>query len=97
MPTRCPRTRREFPPAPPPPTALRQVPPARGVGGVRGRAVTALALTLRDVGEDALTRFILDERDPDLARGGGLRAGATGSTGATGCTSSAWSSSPAFG
>jgi hypothetical protein len=32
-------------------------------------------LTLRDVSEDALTRFILDERDPDLARGGGLRGG----------------------
>ena len=43
--------------------------------GVRGRALTALALTLRDVGEDTLTRFIFDERDPDLARGGGLRAG----------------------
>ena len=27
------------------------------------------------MGEDALTRFIFDERDPDLARGGGLRAG----------------------
>ena len=45
-----------------------------GVGGTRGRALTALALTLRDVGEDSLTSFILDERDPDLARGGGLRA-----------------------
>ena len=51
------------------------MPAARGVGGTRGRALTALALTLRDVGEDALTRFILDQRDPDLARGGGLRGG----------------------
>ena len=73
--TGCRRCPREFPPSPPPPTALRKVPPARGVSGVRGRALTALALTLRDVGEDSLTRFILDERDPDLARGGGLRGG----------------------
>jgi pimeloyl-ACP methyl ester carboxylesterase len=73
--TTCRRQPREFPPLPPPPTALRQVPPAAGVGGTRGRAVTALALTLRDVGEDALTGLILDERDPDLARGGGLRGG----------------------
>jgi pimeloyl-ACP methyl ester carboxylesterase len=73
--TRCPRVRRRFPPSPPPPTGLREVPPARELGGIRGRALTALALTLRDVGEDALTRFILDERDPDLARGGGLRGG----------------------
>jgi pimeloyl-ACP methyl ester carboxylesterase len=75
VPTGCRRGPREFRPVPPPPTALRQVPPARGVSGARGRAVSALALTLRDVGEDALTRFILDERDPDLARGGGLRGG----------------------
>jgi pimeloyl-ACP methyl ester carboxylesterase len=73
--TRCPRVRPEFPPAPPPPTALRQVAPTRGVGGNRGRALTAVAQTLRDVGEDTLTNFILDQRDPDLARGGGLRGG----------------------
>jgi pimeloyl-ACP methyl ester carboxylesterase len=73
--TSCPRGRRRFPPTPPPPRALRQVSPASGVSGLRGRALTALALTLRDVGEDSLTRFILDERDPDLARGGGLRGG----------------------
>jgi pimeloyl-ACP methyl ester carboxylesterase len=73
--TACPRRRREFPASPPPPTALSQVPLTAGVGGMRGRALTALALTLRDVGEDTLTRFIFDERDPDLARGGGLRAG----------------------
>jgi hypothetical protein len=73
--THCRRVRPEFPPAPPPPTALRRVAPAHGVSGTRGRALTALAMTLRDVGEDALTSFILDERDPDLARGGGLRGG----------------------
>jgi hypothetical protein len=75
VPTRCPRVRRAFPPLPPPPTALRRVPPARSVAGARGRALTALALTLRDVEADALTRFIFDPRDPDIARGGGLRGG----------------------
>jgi pimeloyl-ACP methyl ester carboxylesterase len=75
VPAECRRRPRRFPPVPPPPTALRKVPPARGVSGIRGRALTALALTLRDVGEDALTRLILDWRDPDLARGGGLRGG----------------------
>ena len=73
--TRCRRVRRAFPPTPPPPTALRRVPAARGVAGARGRALTALALTLRDVEEDALTRFILVLGDSDIARGGGLRGG----------------------
>ena len=73
--TRCRRVRRAFPPTPPPPTALRQVPAARGVAGARGRALTALALTLRDVEEDALTRFIFDLSESDIARGGGLRGG----------------------
>jgi pimeloyl-ACP methyl ester carboxylesterase len=75
VPARCPRTRREFTPTPPPPRRLRDVPPARGLPGPRGRALTALALTLRDVGDDALSHLIFDIRDPDLARGGGLRAG----------------------
>jgi pimeloyl-ACP methyl ester carboxylesterase len=73
--TRCRRVRRAFPATPPPPTALREVPPVRSVGGTRGRALAAVALTLRDVAEDALSELILDLRDPDLARGGGLRAG----------------------
>jgi hypothetical protein len=72
---KCRVARRRFLPRPPAPTALRQVPPARGMDGPRGRVLTALALTLRDVGEDALSELILDPRDPDLARGGGLRAG----------------------
>lgn len=75
VPTACPRRRREFRPTPPAPTALSQVAPARGAAGARGRAVTALTLTLRDVGEDAIHHFIVDLRDPDLARGGGLRGG----------------------
>jgi pimeloyl-ACP methyl ester carboxylesterase len=75
VPTRCRRVRRLFPAAPPPPRALRQVPPMPSVGGARGRALRAVALTLRDVAEDALSELILDVGDPDLARGGGLRAG----------------------
>ena len=71
----CGRGRRDFPPAPPPPRALRRVAPVPGLGGTRGRALAAVAMTLRDVGEDALTRFVFDERDPDIARGGGLRGG----------------------
>ena len=34
-----------------------------------------MKLTLRDVAEDAVTELIFDPRDPDLARGGGLRSG----------------------
>jgi hypothetical protein len=49
--------------------------PVAGVAGVRGRVLAAIELTLRDVGDDALTAQIVDPEDPDLARGGGLRAG----------------------
>jgi pimeloyl-ACP methyl ester carboxylesterase len=73
--SRCRAGRREFPATPPPPTSLGQVPAARGVDGARGRTLTAVALTLRDVAEDALAELILDLNDPDLARGGGVRAG----------------------
>jgi hypothetical protein len=47
----------------------------RGTSGTRGRTLAAVKLTLRDVAEDAVTELIFDPRDPDLARGGGLRAG----------------------
>jgi pimeloyl-ACP methyl ester carboxylesterase len=73
--TRCSRGRRVFAAAPPPPAALRRVERTRGVRGLRGRSLTALALTLRDVADDSLTQFIVEQDDPDLARGGGLRAG----------------------
>jgi pimeloyl-ACP methyl ester carboxylesterase len=73
--TRCRRVRRMFPVTPPPPRSLAQVPRAAGVPGRRGRAVSAVAQTLRDVTEDAITELIFDERDPDIARGGGLRRG----------------------
>jgi pimeloyl-ACP methyl ester carboxylesterase len=75
VPTRCRRLPRIFPAIPPPPTALRQVRPVPSVQGLRGRAVTALSLTLGDVAADAVSELILDLGDRDLARGGGLRAG----------------------
>ena len=46
-----------------------------GPRGLRGRALAAVELTLEDVAEDSLTELILDPHDPDIARGGGLRAG----------------------
>jgi hypothetical protein len=35
----------------------------------------AVAMTVRDVSEDSLTQPVLDPRNPDVARGGGLRGG----------------------
>jgi pimeloyl-ACP methyl ester carboxylesterase len=75
VPPRCRRARRPFAPAPPPPRRLADVARLRGTSGVRGRTLAAVMLTLRDVAEDAVTELIFDPRDPDLARGGGLRAG----------------------
>ncbi|HYN90756.1 MAG TPA: alpha/beta hydrolase, partial [Thermoleophilaceae bacterium] len=62
--SRCPRVRRQFPPSAPPPRRLAEVPALRAEPGPRGRALSALALTLRDVGEDAITQLIFDPRDP---------------------------------
>jgi pimeloyl-ACP methyl ester carboxylesterase len=70
----CPPRPRRFEVRPPPPRALSEVAPVSGSAGVRGRALRALALTLRDVAEDSLTQFIAAGGN-DLARGGGLRAG----------------------
>jgi pimeloyl-ACP methyl ester carboxylesterase len=71
----CRRRPRVFPALAPPPRRLRQVPPASGTRGIRGRALRALAMTVRDVSQDAPTQLVLDPRDPDFARGGGLRGG----------------------
>ena len=70
----CPPRRRRFRATPPPPRALSAVAPARGSAGVRGRALGALGLTLRDVAEDSLTQVVTDDGS-NLVRGGGLRAG----------------------
>jgi pimeloyl-ACP methyl ester carboxylesterase len=75
VPARCPRGRRFFLPSPPPPRRLSDVPPLAGSSGLRGRTLAAVKLTLRDVAEDSITELIFDLNDPDLARGGGLRAG----------------------
>jgi pimeloyl-ACP methyl ester carboxylesterase len=73
---RCRRVRRVFPPRSPPPARLADVRRLRGTSsGVRGRTLAAVKLTLDDVAEDSLTELIFDPRDPDIARGGGLRAG----------------------
>jgi hypothetical protein len=75
VPPRCPRVRRPFPPTPPPPGRLADVRRLRGTSGGRGRTLAAVKLTLRDVADDSVTELIFDPRDPDIARGGGLRAG----------------------
>jgi pimeloyl-ACP methyl ester carboxylesterase len=72
--TRCRRRARAFRPTAPPPSSIRRVIPV-GARGLRGRALGALALALKDVSDDSLTAVILDDDDPDLARGGGLRGG----------------------
>jgi hypothetical protein len=72
---RCPRRRRAFRPEPPPPARLADVAPLRGTSGIRGRTLGAVRLTLSDVTDDSITQLILDPSDPDIARGGGLRAG----------------------
>ena len=72
---RCRRERRLFPPAPPPPRRLADVPRLAGTSGIRGKTLAAVKLTLGDVLEDAITQVIVDLSDPDIARGGGLRAG----------------------
>jgi pimeloyl-ACP methyl ester carboxylesterase len=75
VPASCPPVRRVFRPQPAPPRRLADVQRLRGTSGVRGRALAAVKLTLRDVAEDSLTQLIFDADDPDIARGGGLRAG----------------------
>jgi len=80
--TRCPRAHRQIRPTPVAPLRLRDVQRARGVRGRRGRALTALALTLGDVADDASTSLIIDLSDRDLARGAGLRGGRYRVTGA---------------
>jgi pimeloyl-ACP methyl ester carboxylesterase len=75
VPASCPPARRAFAPSPPPPRRLAALKPLGGGSGRRGRTLTAVRLTLRDVAEDSITELIFNPRDPDIARGGGLRAG----------------------
>jgi pimeloyl-ACP methyl ester carboxylesterase len=74
--TSCRGEKRGFPPDPPAPLSLDQLAPRGGVSGPRGRVLTAVALTLRDVTDDLLTRTLAGEpHGPGPIRGGGLRAG----------------------
>jgi pimeloyl-ACP methyl ester carboxylesterase len=75
LPRRCPAVRRGFPPVGPPPTRLRQLRPAPGASGLRGRTLAAVTLTLRDVIADSLTALFVEQDRTDVARGGGLRGG----------------------
>ena len=73
--TDCPRRPRGFRPDPPPPMGLAELRPTGGEPGNRGRVLTAVALTMRDLFQDFVAAFIPDPTDPDIARGGGLRSG----------------------
>jgi pimeloyl-ACP methyl ester carboxylesterase len=72
--TDCPRRPRGFRPDPPPPMGLAELRPTSEPGS-RGRVLSAVALTMRDLFQDFVAAFIPDPNDPDLARGGGLRSG----------------------
>ena len=74
VPPSCPRVRRLAPP-PPPPRRLSDVARLTGTSGLRGQTLAAVRLTLRDVLDDSLTQLVFDPDAPDVARGGGLRAG----------------------
>jgi pimeloyl-ACP methyl ester carboxylesterase len=75
VPDGCRRRPYSFPAEPPPPRRLSAIRPLRGTPGVRGRALAAMKLTLRDVISDALTALVFGPGGTDRARGGGLRAG----------------------
>jgi pimeloyl-ACP methyl ester carboxylesterase len=71
-PRRCKGVRRRRPTRPPP-RSLRAVTPLSAAGGVRGRALAAVGLTLGDVRESAL--YDPFTRDGNHVAGGGLRGG----------------------
>jgi pimeloyl-ACP methyl ester carboxylesterase len=73
--TRCPQRRRGFRPDPPPPLSLAELRPSGGESGARGRVLTAIAVTMRDLFQDFVAAYIADPNDADIARGGGLRSG----------------------
>jgi hypothetical protein len=75
VPPSCRPTRRLFPPTPPPPARLADVPHFDGIAGISGRTVAAVELTVRDVADDSFTQLVFSSRASDVARGGGLRAG----------------------
>lgn len=73
VPARCRRAVPLLPPLPPAPLSLGELRAARGVPGVRGRAISAAELTLFDVSVEFLSTALAS---PTLdLRGGGLRGG----------------------
>jgi pimeloyl-ACP methyl ester carboxylesterase len=75
---RCPPESPFFEPSRPAPASLADVERMIGVGGRRGRIVTALGLTLSDMFDDVLARAFADFDaflSDDVLRGGGLRGG----------------------
>lgn len=71
--SRCPRVPTQVPPAPVAPTALSQLPPARGLPGRVGRTLGAVGVTLDDLAF-ALSPAFLSSSGSGL-RGGTYRAG----------------------
>ena len=72
MPRGCRRRKRTIPPAPVAPLSLKEVAPARGVRGLTGSALGAVALTFEDLGEDLFSALLTTD---GAVRGGGLRGG----------------------
>jgi pimeloyl-ACP methyl ester carboxylesterase len=66
---------RAFPPLPPFPRSLKHVDPEPQVGGLRGRTVTAVGLTLVDALDQLITAAQTTSPDQTVLRVGGLRAG----------------------
>jgi hypothetical protein len=70
---RCPHTGAFLPALPPSPLSLRELPAARGVKGVRGRAISGAEVTVFDVTLSWLSGAVA--LDKNVLHGGGLRGG----------------------
>jgi hypothetical protein len=71
----CAARRRSFPPLPPFPRSLAEVPAEPQIGGKRGRTVTAVGLTLADALDQLLSASLLAGFEQSVIQVGGLRAG----------------------
>jgi pimeloyl-ACP methyl ester carboxylesterase len=71
----CAVKRRAFPPLPPAPRSLAQVPAEPRVGGRRGRTITAVGLTLADALDQLLSAALTVGFEQSVLQVGGLRAG----------------------
>ena len=70
---RCPHTGAFLPALPPSPLSLRELPAARGVKGLRGRAISGAEVTVFDVTLSWLSGAVA--LDKNVLHGGGLRGG----------------------